>query len=334
MSSDDKQLHEEEVMAIFNRHRCPAELILPYKLEEPPTSFIQAFSRSRFKGPLWNMDSPWLKAMAFNGLVTAICASIVAAFAYFLQKGDPGDLATTVIGGYPLIFFVLGPIVYLYLILSNLKKGYKEHAANKLVVPTHIGLTDSGFKLYWRGGYFYNYPSLAIWPEIYKIDLIFDKQHQAPTLKFLYQTGFGRLNLWLPVTGFATSGDMRLVLTYFAQYVPTENQGENLKRMFEKDFAPLVEAFENQSLPLLDGMLPERPERPDLTVNALTTNESVDHLVEHFSKLMSLSQEKINSESSQTETSSESSHTEITHEDPPDDEGGTLDIRSKHKLGN
>lgn len=322
--TDDKRIHEEEVMAIFNRHRCPAELILPYKLEEPPTTFVQAFWRSRFKGPLWNMDSPWLIAMAFNGLVTAICACIIAAFAYFFGKGDPGDLATTVISGYPLIFFVLGPIVYLYLILSNLMKGYKDHAANKLVVPTHIGLTDSGFKLYWRGGYFYNYPSLAIWPEIYKIDLTFDKQHQSPTLKFLYQTGFGRLNLWLPVSGFASSGDMKLVLTYFAQFVPMENQGQNLKQMFKLDFAPLVEAFETQSLPLLEGEFPERPESPGLTVNALTTNESVDRMVEHFSKLMTFSQEKFNGEKN---------NEEIPRDDPPD-EGGTLDIRSKHKLGN
>jgi|AGTN01.2.fsa_nt_gi hypothetical protein len=320
MSSDEKQIKEDEVMAIFNRHRCPAELVLPYNLEGPSTTVLKGFWRSRFKGPLWNMDSPWLKAMAFNGLVTVTCATVVAAIGYFTGRGDPGNMATLVVGAYPLIFFVLGPLVYIYLILSNLRKGYKEYAANKLIIPTHIGLTDSGFKLYWRGGYFYNYPSLAIWPEIYKIDLIFDRSHQAPTLKFLYQTGFGRLNLWLPVTGFATSADMKLVLTYFAQFVPTENQGQNLKLMFERNFAPLVEAFENQSLPLLEGLLPERPEK--------TNSES------------SLCGLQANPDESQLE-SHQIMHQRDSHPDSqqndcidPPDEGGTLDTRSTQKLGN
>lgn len=325
MNSDENTIQEDEVVAIFNRHRCPAELILPYKLEEPPTTFIRAFSRSRFKGPLWNMDSPWLKTMAFNGLVTVACAFIIAAFAYFMNKGDPGDLATMVMGAYPLIFFALGPLVYVYLILSNLKKGYREYAANKLVVPTHIGLTDSGFKLYWRGGYFYNYPSLAIWPEVYKIDLVYDQVHQSPTLKFLYQTGFGRLNLWLPLSGFATSSDMKLLLSYFAQFVPMDNQGHALKQMSEKDFAPLVEAFDNKALPMLETMFQEQPELGNSSDDELTSSEVA---------LPSQGGASTgnNCADATTHREAEGMHADTDCVDPPD-EGGTLDIRSKHNLG-
>lgn len=325
MNSDGKSIHEDEVMAIFNRHRCPAELILPYKLEEPRTTFIRAFSRSRFKGPLWNMDSPWLKTMAFNGLVTAGCAAIIAAFAYFTNKGDPGDLATMVISSYPLLFFVLGPLVYVYLILSNLRKGFRENAANKLIVPTHIGLTDSGFKLYWRGGYFYNYPSLAIWPEVYKIDLIYDQVHQAPTLKFLYQTGFGRLNLWLPVSGFSTSSDMKLVLSYFAQFVPLENQGDNLKQMFEKDFAPLVEAFDNQALPVMTFQEHELGESSN---DEPTSSEAATAPGQAVASI-----EKTDCAESPTDNEGIDARFDSDCLDPPD-EGGTLDIRSKRKIGN
>lgn len=218
----------------------PVEVIIPYDLDPRAQSAITAFWHSRYKGPIFNMDFPWLVTMASSAIVMISWAIFISHTASNFALNP----LLAVLSAFPIFFVLVSPLIYPSLESANLKMAYGKDWLRYLVGPTHIGLTDSGFKLYWRGRFFYNYPSLAIWPEIFDANLVEDPLYGGTSLQFVYQTGFGRRIMTLPVCGFSTREDLELVLESFASHVPEENQSLTLKEQAGEGFAKLLAEFD------------------------------------------------------------------------------------------
>lgn len=242
---------------LYERYRSPAEIVLPYRLTGRSTNLFRIYSESRFKKSLWNMDFPWLVVMGVS-LIGAALAAVVVFFSKLIIAATAGSsavLALSVFGAFPIFFALLSPLAYPFSVICNLEKGWGNDWTRTLLGPTHIGLTDSGFKLYVRGFYFYNFPNLAIWPEVFQVELVTDRVYNTVALRFVYQTGFGRAPIQLPLCGFASSEDLLFVLTNFADHVEPSHQGEFIKEMAAVKFAPIIEAFEEGSLGTLEQKL-------------------------------------------------------------------------------
>lgn len=232
---------KSKILQYFNDNVCPAEIILPYSLEPKQKKMLSVWFESRYRGPIYNMDFPWIVTM-YTSLVLVIgWAALVAINSNF----GFGSSVLKVVASFPIFFMVLSPLFYPLLEGSNLRLAYGKNWLRSLVGPTHISITDSGFKFYWRGRFFYNYPSLAIWPEIFDLDLIDDHLYNCSSIQFVYQTGFGRRVMILPLIGFETSEDLELVLDSFAQFVPEENLSDRMKTLKESRFEALIDEYHN-----------------------------------------------------------------------------------------
>jgi hypothetical protein len=227
------------VIAIYERHQCPAELIVPYHMGSE-NQLLGSWAETRFRASLWNMDSPWILSIGLSMLLNLI---VFAAFALAQHLFHITNLFKEISLILAANLIVLAPLVYASLVVINLKLGYGKRWWHSLLAPTHIGITDSGFKLYFRGRLFYNYPNLSLWSGIYDVDLITDPLYQTPAIQFLYQSGFGRKVIVLPLRGMSSEFDVRLVLQYFAKYVPLENQAQAFIELSKTDFAAIVNEY-------------------------------------------------------------------------------------------
>ncbi len=239
------QLAPEEIspLQLYRSYASPSELIVPYRLVPNARSLAGAWIESRYQGPIFNMDFPWIVTMGAALLLTAFVAIVHSGCT--ILGINPGHLTDLLFlsAAFPLFFIMFSPIIYPILVGLNLSTAYKSRWLSSLVGPTHIGVTDSGFKLYWRGQWFYCYPMLALWTEIFEIDLVDEEKYPLPSLEFVYQTGFGRRKTTIPLIGFQSVDDLHLVLSSVARWVPKENQGPKLRRMSRKDFLELKEQF-------------------------------------------------------------------------------------------
>ena len=240
---------------LYERYRSPAEIVLPFSVPTRNKNWLSLYFESRFKKSLWNMDFPWLLVMATSLIGAAVAALVVFIVNICVGATNSTSLALSILGCFPIVFAVLTPLIYPISVLINIRKGWGGNWSQALLGPTHIGLTDSGFKLYHRGFYFYCFPNLAIWPEVFSVDLIKDPVYKTIALKFVYQTGFGRAPIQLPLSGFSSAEDLHFVLTNFAEHVETSNQGEFLKEMAALNFAPIIEASESGGLETLEQKL-------------------------------------------------------------------------------
>lgn len=231
----------------------PVEVIIPYDLEPRGRSAIMAFKESRYKGPIFNMDFPWLVTMVSSAIVMIAWAFLVA----HTSRTFGFNPILAVLSAFPIFFVVVSPLIYPALEAANLKLAYGRDWIRYLVGPSHIGLTDSGFKLYWRGRFFYNYPSLAIWPEIFDANLVDDPLYGGTSLQFVYQTGFGRRIMTLPLSGFSNREDLELLLLSFATHIPEDNQSLTLKEQAGEGFARLLAEFDQSDGSRQSGQSPK-----------------------------------------------------------------------------
>lgn len=242
---------ELSVVRVYERFRCPAEVVLPYRIPGAGRSLLRTWGETRFKKSLWNMDFPWILVMG-----TSLFGTVLAAFVCWIvgccMAGGAiamsAALSMGVLAAFPIVFALCSPLMYPLSVIVNLRAGYGKNWTGALLGPTHIGITDSGFKFYVRGFFFYNFPNLAIWQEVFDADLVADELYKTISLRFIYQTGFGRTALYLPLSGFANVEDVRLVLGSFAENVPIERQGDFMKKMAEVKFGPLLHALEKNNL--------------------------------------------------------------------------------------
>ena len=241
MDSLSQEEHlNKEVIAIYERHQCPAELIVSYRIASQ-RGLLDSYLQSRFCLSIWNMDSPWIMAIVLPMLLnlTVFAAFAIGPVFHFVTSFK---FLGIILAG-DLIF--LAPIVYAALVVTNLRLGYGKYWWHSLSFPTHIGITDSGFKLYFRGRLFYNYPNLSLWSAVYDLDLVTDPLYTAPAIRFIYHSGFGRKEIMLPLHGLASESDVRLVLQYLAKYVPPEYQAPGFIALREADFAPVIDEYKS-----------------------------------------------------------------------------------------
>jgi hypothetical protein len=226
----DSQLNTKSTdeITLYRANSCPAELLLPYNLSTNQDKFIMTvLYKSKFKQALMNMDSPLLMAMTLLVLGPTALTFIFAIL----------SIAGIVPAGWPVVPLALMPMtlllltipVYITIVVANLKISGGSNWKNRLMGPTNIGLTDSGFKLWWQGIAFYNYPNLALWSDIFYIDLKDDEQSHGQSLHFIYQSGFGRRTIELPLRGLTNVEDARFLLNYFAHNVTLEYQSDKFK---------------------------------------------------------------------------------------------------------
>jgi serine/threonine protein kinase len=232
---------ENTVIATYKAHVCPAELILPYSLQQlAPANLAKAWHETRFLLWLMNMDSPAMITL----IIIASCNLLLSALLYLgfwvdTSQGLHRTISTFLIGmpGSLLVGYLP---VYSALVLINLQFGHGRRWMGTIVGPTHIGLTDSGFKLWWRGLLFYNYPSLSLWSDIYSVDLVIDPKYNEPSLRFIYQSGYGRKQIILPLSGFSAEEDAALALDYFGKYVDLESQGSTFQKFAQIGFSKIA----------------------------------------------------------------------------------------------
>ncbi len=231
---------------LFGRYNCAAEIVIPYRIPRQHKSLIDAWLETRYKPSLWNMDFPWLLVMGTSFVGTALVSVLSWLLGVSLIDAMAGGvMALAVMTLFPLFFLILCPMAYPLSVYVNMRLAWGSDWINRLSGPTHIGITDSGFKLCVRGRLFYNYPNLALWSEVFDLELVSDALYKTVSLRFVYQTGFGRAALRLPLSGFQTVDEMTLVLDHFARNVSSDRQGRLLVLMKQMEFAPLINAFKD-----------------------------------------------------------------------------------------
>jgi hypothetical protein len=241
-----------DIAGVYERYRCPAEILIPFRVRKVPGTLLGAWWEAGVVKPrsvtLWNMDFPWLLVIG-TALVSTLLSAVILSWARWLMHSNSGlALFLSVLGAFPIVFAGLGFLLYPIFVTLNMRLGWGKNWRHTLLGPTHIGITDSGFKLYVRGWFFYNYPNLALWQEIFEADLISDRRKNSLVLRFTYQTGFGRAPIDLPLDAFESAADLQFVLKTFADNVFPQYQGPLLKAMAKVNFAPVLEGFEQGQL--------------------------------------------------------------------------------------
>jgi len=234
-------------LTLFQANSCPAELLIPYNLSANQSKFIPfIFYKSKFKQSILNMDSPLVMAMS-----TVVLLNLMATFILGIMAAlgiAPLGAPAAVLALMPLSLFLLTVPLYATIVICNFKIGGNRNWKDKLLGPTHIGLTDSGFKLWWQGLAFYNYPNLALWTDIFYIDLKENERYGDQSLNFIYQSGFGRRTIELPLRGLINVEDARLVLDYFARNVVLDYQSDKFKEQAAIGFSDSLKEVDRQVL--------------------------------------------------------------------------------------
>jgi hypothetical protein len=243
--SQENSKHPDE-LTLYQANSCPAELLIPYNLSAYSNRFVPVnLYMSRFKQSLLNMDSPLLMAITLIVLLHLTATFILAILSILVCA--PASLPVVPLALTPMSLLLLTIPVYVTIVISNLKINGGRNWQNSLLGPTNIGLTDSGFKLWWQGFAFYNYPNLALWSDIFYIDLKVDARSGEQSLHFIYQSGFGRRTIELPLRGLTNADDARLVLDYFARNVILDHQSDKFKEQAALGFEDSLKMIDAQA---------------------------------------------------------------------------------------
>ena len=180
--------------------------------------------------------------IACTDLIAALFLAILSALQIV-----PDYVAMRPVALLPVSLVLFSFPLYGVIVGSNLAIKGGKNWPEKLLGPTSIGLTESGFKLWWEGFAFYNYPNLAVWTDIFYLDLKDDNRFEERSIHFIYQSGFGRRTVELPLRGFSTEEDARLVLSYFARFVLPDNQSEKFREEAKIDFKECLKGLSSNA---------------------------------------------------------------------------------------
>jgi hypothetical protein len=236
--------------AAFEHFKCPVELVVPYLINDSAlTGPVDAYQLSRFKSSLWNMDSPWM--MAIFG--TLGCNFIGFVLFAMLRAYFPDRAFTMAFTGFALSSMLGIPFIYAALVAANLRLGYGRYWWRQLSAPTHIGITELGFKLYVRGKLFYNYPNLAVWKDIKDVDIVNDGVYNVPAIKYRINSNYTFKVVVLPITGFSSEKHLLFVLQHLRQHVDKLTQSQHFIDLANAQFKPLLAKYaENTSVQPVD----------------------------------------------------------------------------------
>jgi hypothetical protein len=224
----------------FEHFKCPVEFVVPYLINDPElTDALSAYYRSRFKSSIWNMDSPWMVAIFGTLGCTFLGFMLLAIFReYFAYRSI--SIAFSLFAFSTLLAI---PATYAALVSLNLRAGYGRYWWRKLSGPTHIGITELGFKLYVRGRFFYNYPNLAVWKDIKDVHIRPDTVYNVPSICFSINSNYTFREVVLPVTGFSSETHLLLVLRHLRQHVEEVKQSQYFVELANANFEPVIHSY-------------------------------------------------------------------------------------------
>jgi hypothetical protein len=240
--SDDKI-----VESAFERFKCPVELVVPYQIRDPQiNNMFSAYFKSRFRGSHWNMDSPWMMAIGATLLLNLVGFGLLALVRDHVAYPN---IISGIFSGFAASTLFAIPLTYALLVAVNLSAGYGPSWWRRLAGPTHIGITELGFKLYVRGKFFYNYPNLAVWKDIAAVDIIEDPIYKVPALRYRINSNYTFKDVILPITGFSSESHLRTVLTHLRDYVDAGMLSDQFKQIADADFDPMIAEYRNLTDP-------------------------------------------------------------------------------------
>lgn len=234
---DDETLVESS----FQQFRCPAEIVIPYEIADPDANNeLMAYLRSRFKPSLWNMDSPWMVAI-FGTLFLNLIGFV--ALVFFRHQFSALGVFGALFSGFAASALFAIPVTYMLLVAVNLYCGYGRYWFKKFLGPTHIGVTELGFKLYVRGRFYYNYPNLAVWKDIDRVDIVRDTMYDVPALTYYVRSNYTCKNVLLPCMGFQSEEHLKVVLKHLRDNVEESRLSERFIEAAKQDFEPILGVY-------------------------------------------------------------------------------------------
>jgi len=184
------------------------------------------------------MDSPWMMSI-FGTLGLNFIAFLVVVLLRntLFTNGHWFGFAFSLLA----IISLAGiPFTYGALVFTNLRMRYGKYWWRKLLGPTHVGITELGFKFYVRGNLFYNYPNLAVWKDISDVNIIEDDRYNCPSITYRLSSNYTFKSVMLPITGFQSEGHLLLVLKHLAEHVDKERLTSHFKTLAKQEFLPVL----------------------------------------------------------------------------------------------
>lgn len=231
---DDDQLVE----SIFEQFKCPVEMIVPYEIHDVRVqNAAAAYRKTRFRQSLWNMDSPWMMAIGGTFILNLIGFCLLFLLSHSARVIGIGFTL------FALSMIAAIPLTYMLVVGINLRAGYGPRWWRRFAGPTHIGITELGFKLYVLGKFFYNYPNLAVWKDIKNVDIVVDSIYDVPAVQYRIDSNYTFKDVVLPITGFYSASHLLTVLRHLHEHVEPAMLSERFNALAEAQFAPLLDAY-------------------------------------------------------------------------------------------
>jgi len=173
-----------------------------------------------------------------------VCAlwQAVVVFSKFYQIQLLASISA--VGAWPFVLL----ISYWLITGLNFRLRYGRQWLKTIMGPTHLGLSATGIKCYWKGKFFYNYPLLRTWTSVRKVELEWpapdDLLNQA-NIFFSFVGSFTvHTDMRLPITGFKSRAHLITFLNYLNKHLPEAARGEHFKQDSEKGFECTLKHFD------------------------------------------------------------------------------------------
>jgi len=241
LSQDDGQVKAAGFLIdSYSRRESQAELTIPYAFPmDVGESLLGAIFKTRMHRYLIDIDGPWLVAFASSIFIS----NLLAMFA--VHSGYERHLAVgTAVVTWPVVLF----ICYWSTALINFRLRYGRQWLRTIMGPTHLGLTPTGVKCYWKGKFFYNYPLLRSWSNVRRVDVEWQNADDLQSQTKIFFSFAGRLthsaDMRLPISGFRNRGHLLALLNYLDKHLPQAAFGEQLEQDRASGFERTLKAFD------------------------------------------------------------------------------------------
>jgi len=242
------------ILDSYFRRENQAELTVPYSYPiKAGETLLGALVKTRMHRYLIDIDGPWLVAFLLSILVCALWQALV------VMGGFQRILASiSAVGAWP---FVL--IISYWLIAGlNFRLRYGRQWLKTIMGPTHLGLSATGLKCYWKGKFFYNYPLLRTWTNVRKVELEWPAEDDLLNEANLFFSFVGSFtvhtDMRLPISGFRSREHLVTFLNYLNKQLPEGARGERFKQDSEKAFERTLKLFDESKRWELE-LTPETP---------------------------------------------------------------------------
>jgi hypothetical protein len=241
LSKDDGESQAARFLTeAYFRRESQAELVVPYSFPtEVDETLIGAVQKTRMHRYLIDIDGPWLITFFLSIFTSGILPIIVT------RLGLNHTLA--IISAVALWPFLLLPI-YWTVAGFNFRARYGKQWLRTIMGPTHLGLSATGLKCYWKGKFFYNYPLLRSWPNVRRVELVLPAQDDLGIQASILISFVGRFvsdaNISLPLSGFNSRTQLLAFLNCLNKYLPDWARTESFTSESESAFQRTLEYFD------------------------------------------------------------------------------------------